>query len=181
MTHSLSPLNLEGWREVDSEIGVERQITKVYRALVKGVIDTNEIMIDKAIGIIRYPGVAKGLYVALPSGKPAMSKVRVLERNLEKDQTLVQVEIQSGRPHQIRIHLSLIGHPLLGDPLYVVGGQPECFDSELVEEGFAEDGGYQRPTKAVPGDCGYHLHAHEVTLSHPTTNEVIMTLVWVVL
>uniref|UniRef100_A0A803MEQ9 Pseudouridine synthase RsuA/RluA-like domain-containing protein n=1 Tax=Chenopodium quinoa TaxID=63459 RepID=A0A803MEQ9_CHEQI len=100
----------------------------------------DKVLINKPIGIIRYPGVAKGLYVALPSGKPALSKVRVLERDLEKDQSLVQVEIQSGRPHQIRIHLSLIGYPLLDDPLYVAGGQPECFDSELVEEDFAEDG-----------------------------------------
>ncbi|XP_021715830.1 RNA pseudouridine synthase 5-like isoform X2 [Chenopodium quinoa] len=164
---------VRGKREIDSENEVERRITKTYRALVKGIIDTNEVLINKPIGIIRYPGVAKGLYVALPSGKPALSKVRVLERDLEKDQSLVQVEIQSGRPHQIRIHLSLIGYPLLDDPLYVAGGQPECFDSELVEEDFAEDGGYQRPTKPVPGDCGYHLHAHEVILSHPTSNEVL--------
>ncbi|XP_056697252.1 RNA pseudouridine synthase 5 [Spinacia oleracea] len=165
--------SLVGSKMTDSEIGEERRITKIYRALVKGIIDTNEVLINKPIGIMRYPGVAKGLYVALPSGKPALSKVRVLERDMEKNQTLVQVQIQSGRPHQIRIHLSLIGYPLLGDPLYVAGGQPECFDSELVEEEFAEDGGYQRPTKPVPGDCGYHLHAHEVTLSHPTTNAVM--------
>ncbi|KAJ8427108.1 hypothetical protein Cgig2_029817 [Carnegiea gigantea] len=89
-----------------------------------------------------------------------------------------EVEIQSGRPHQIRIHLSFIGHPLLGDPLYVAGGQPSCFGSELVDESFAEDGGYQRPAKPVPGDCGYHLHAHEVTLSHPTTNEASSQKFW---
>ncbi|KAJ6317519.1 hypothetical protein OIU76_013124 [Salix suchowensis] len=64
----------------------------------------------------------KGLYVASASGKPALSKVEVLERDSQLNQTLVQVEIESGRPHQIRIHLSFIGHPLLGDPLYDVGG-----------------------------------------------------------
>ena len=37
--------------------------------------------------------------------------------------------------------------------------------------------GYQRPAKPVPGDCGYHLHAHEVTLSHPTTNEVSIAVI----
>ncbi|CAO2816459.1 unnamed protein product [Amaranthus hypochondriacus] len=163
---------VRGKSEMSSDVGVERKITKIYRALVEGIIDNNEVLIDKPIGVMRYPGVAKGLYVALSSGKPALSKVKVLARDVEKDRTLVQVEIQSGRPHQIRIHLSLIGYPLLGDPLYVAGGQPECVDSEPVED-FAEDGGYQRPTKPVPGDCGYHLHAHEVILSHPTTNEVI--------
>uniref|UniRef100_A0A7C9DP48 Pseudouridine synthase RsuA/RluA-like domain-containing protein n=1 Tax=Opuntia streptacantha TaxID=393608 RepID=A0A7C9DP48_OPUST len=166
-------LSVRGKRDMHSDLGVERRITKIYRALVKGIIDMNEVVIDQPIGTMRYPGVARGLYVALASGKPALSKVRVLERDVKKDQTLVQVEIQSGRPHQIRIHLSFIGHPLLGDPLYVAGGQPNCFGSELVDGSFAEDGGYQRPAKPVPGDCGYHLHAHEVTLSHPTTNEVI--------
>ncbi|XP_074276371.1 RNA pseudouridine synthase 5 isoform X8 [Silene latifolia] len=154
----------------------ERKITKIYRALVKGIINENEIEIDQPIGTMRYPGVSRGLYVALPSGKPALSKVGVVERDVQKDQTWVKVEIQSGRPHQIRIHLSYIGHPLLGDPLYVAGGQPQCSDMELVDESYAEDGGYQRPSKPVPGDIGYHLHAHEVILSHPTTNEVMKIL-----
>ncbi|KAH9605065.1 hypothetical protein KSS87_021442 [Heliosperma pusillum] len=149
----------------------ERKITKIYRALVKGIINRNEIEINQPIGTMRYPGVSRGLYVALPSGKPALSKVGVVERDVQNDQTLVKVEIQSGRPHQIRIHLSYIGHPLLGDPLYVAGGLPQCSGMEFVDEGYAEDGGYQRPLKPVPGDIGYHLHAHEVILSHPTTNE----------
>ncbi|GAB4854921.1 hypothetical protein Ancab_023510 [Ancistrocladus abbreviatus] len=160
-------------KDMNVELGMERRITKIYRALVSGMIDIDEIIIKQPIGMMRYPGVAKGLYVALPSGKPALSKVIVLERNVQKNQTLVQVEIQSGRPHQIRIHLSFIGHPLLGDPLYVTGGQPECFNSDLVDESFADDGGYTRPAQPVPGDCGYYLHAHQVVLPHPTRNEVI--------
>uniref|UniRef100_A0A0E0KCB8 Pseudouridine synthase RsuA/RluA-like domain-containing protein n=1 Tax=Oryza punctata TaxID=4537 RepID=A0A0E0KCB8_ORYPU len=54
-------------------------------------------------------------YRALVTGKPAMSKVCVLERLENHNQTLIQVEIHSGRPHQIRIHLSYIGHPLVDD------------------------------------------------------------------
>ncbi|KAF4389126.1 hypothetical protein F8388_026855 [Cannabis sativa] len=134
-------------------------------------LDTLCVNVSQPIGIVQYPGVAKGLYVASPSGKPALSKVEVLERDTDKNCTLVQVEIQSGRPHQIRIHLAFIGHPLLGDPLYVVGGGPQRSDSEYLDENFALDGGFLRPTKPVPGDCGYSLHAHKVTLSHPTTNE----------
>ncbi|KAJ6322932.1 hypothetical protein OIU77_012713 [Salix suchowensis] len=117
-----------------------RKISKIYRALVNGILKQDKIIIKQPIGTARYPGVAKGLYVASASGKPALSKVEVLERDSQLNQTLVQVEIESGRPHQIRIHLSFIGHPLLGDPLYDVGGQPMCFDSEHEDESFAEDG-----------------------------------------
>ncbi|GFP82831.1 rna pseudouridine synthase 5 [Phtheirospermum japonicum] len=157
----------------DTQPKVTRNITKVYRALASGVIIEDQVVIDQPIGLVKYPGVSKGLYVASPLGKPALSKVVVLERNLPSNSTLVQVEIQSGRPHQIRIHLSSIGHPLIGDPLYDIGGQPKCSDHESVDESFAQDGGYERPEKPVPGDCGYHLHAHRVVFSHPLTNEII--------
>ncbi|PRQ58856.1 putative 23S rRNA pseudouridine(1911/1915/1917) synthase [Rosa chinensis] len=150
-----------------------RKISKIYRALVTGILCEDEVIVKQPIGTVRYPGVAKGLYVASPTGKPALSKVEVLERDIQKNHTIVQVEIQSGRPHQIRIHLSFIGHPLLGDLLYVAGGQPKCLGSDFVDESFADDGGFKRPTKPVPGDCGYNLHAHQVVLSHPSSNEVI--------
>ncbi|KAK6137960.1 hypothetical protein DH2020_028297 [Rehmannia glutinosa] len=175
----------------DTQQKATRNITKLYRALASGVIIEDEVFIDQPIGLVKYPGVAKGLYVASPSGKPALSKVVVLERNLLSNSTLVQVEIQSGRPHQIRIHLSFIGHPLVGDPLYSTDGQPKFSDHESVDESFAQDGfyfheaamcrimilsfgfrGYERPEKPVPGDCGYHLHAHHVVFSHPLTNEI---------
>ncbi|XP_058110060.1 RNA pseudouridine synthase 5 isoform X3 [Magnolia sinica] len=168
----------------DVELGTTRRISKIYRALATGIIDEDEVVVKQAIGMMRYPGVANGLYVASSSGKPAFSKVRVLERDVQGNCTLVQVvssiyhmrsvslvEIQSGRPHQIRIHLSFLGHPLLGDPLYGIDGQPKVAESGCGDDSFAPDGGYQRPTKPVPGDCGYHLHAHHLVLSHPTKNE----------
>ncbi|CAH9055112.1 unnamed protein product [Cuscuta epithymum] len=160
-------------RHSNVEIMRARKIVKIYRALVSGIINEDEVVIEQPIGMIRYPGVAKGLYVASPSGKPALSNVRVLERRVENNCTLIEVEIQSGRPHQIRIHLSSIGHPLIGDPLYTDGGQPRCFDPDLLDETFAEDGGYQRPENPVPGDCGYNLHAHKLTLPHPITQELV--------
>uniref|UniRef100_A0A0E0KCB9 Pseudouridine synthase RsuA/RluA-like domain-containing protein n=1 Tax=Oryza punctata TaxID=4537 RepID=A0A0E0KCB9_ORYPU len=92
-----------------------RKILKFYRALVTGILENDEVMITQPIGLVRYPGVAEGLYAACSSGKPAMSKVCVLERLENHNQTLIQVEIHSGRPHQIRIHLSYIGHPLVDD------------------------------------------------------------------
>lgn len=66
-----------------------------------------------------------------------------------------------------------MGHPLLGDPLYASGGLPNCSDPELMDESFAKDGGYQKPENPVPGDCGYYLHAHQLVLVHPITNELI--------
>lgn len=99
---------VRGKRETSSEFAVERRITKMYRALVRGIIDVNEIVIDQPIGTMRYPGVAKGLYVALPSGKPALSKVGVLERDVEKDQTLVQSRYsQEGPTKYVYIFLLL--------------------------------------------------------------------------
>lgn len=163
-------------RGISLEGQAEKRITKIYRALASGILDTDEIIVNQPIGAVRYPGVAKGLYIASPTGKPALSKVSILERDTKRNQTLVQVEIQSGRPHQIRIHLSFIGHPLVDDPLYVTGGKPNCFGSELADESFALDGGYRRPLNPVPGDCGYHLHAHRVKLLHPTTNEELVII-----
>ncbi|XP_010524607.1 PREDICTED: RNA pseudouridine synthase 5 [Tarenaya hassleriana] len=161
---------------VDQELGTGRKILKIYRALADGVIEEDKVIVRQPIGIVQYPGVARGLYVASPTGRPAFSKVDVLERDRERNCTLVQVEIQSGRPHQIRIHLAYIGHPLVGDPLYIAGGQPKCFGSDVMDGTFAEDGGYERPTQAVPGDCGYHLHAHQVELSHLMTSNKILKI-----
>ncbi|WVZ56572.1 hypothetical protein U9M48_007079 [Paspalum notatum var. saurae] len=103
------------------EFGEERKISKFYRALVTGILDNDEVVVTQPIGLVHYPGVAEGLYAACSSGKPAMSKVCVLERLAHKNHTLVQVEIHSGRPHQIRIHLAYIGHPLMILSMVLVG------------------------------------------------------------
>jgi 23S rRNA pseudouridine1911/1915/1917 synthase len=68
--------------------------------------------------------------------------------------TLCSVEIMTGRPHQIRIHLASVGHPLLGDPVYGSGG------------GILEAPG-------LPGDAGYILHAHRMKFRHPALGREI--------
>ncbi|XBH85587.1 hypothetical protein VPH35_073467 [Triticum aestivum] len=73
-----------------TEVGKERKISKFYRALVTGILEHNEDVVTQPIGLVHYPGVAEGLYVACSSGKPAMSKVCVLERLVHQNQTLVQ-------------------------------------------------------------------------------------------
>jgi len=125
---------------------------KRYRALVQGD-PQSPVVIRERIGRAPYPGIGY-VHAVSPTGKEAESRVRLLERR-DGDGSLVEVEIPTGRPHQIRIHLAAIGHPLVGDPLYVAGGQP----------------GVPRPGEraALPGDCGYYLHALSVTFTHPGT------------
>ena len=119
---------------------------KVYRTLCTGHPDQAAFEITAPIGEIPYPPLGT-LHAASAGGRPSQSRVTVLERR--EGATLVDVEILTGRPHQIRIHLAFAGHPLVGDPLYGPGGTP------LPE------------TMAMPGDLGYLLHAHRLELAHP--------------
>lgn len=123
---------------------------KIYRALCMGRPSAEAFDIQAPIGEVPYPRLGL-LHAATDAGRPAFSRVTVLERRV--DATLVEVEIRTGRPHQIRIHLAWAGHPLVGDPLYGPGGLP-------------------RPeSQAVPGGLGYLLHAHRLELTHPRTGE----------
>ena len=135
-----------------------RTITKVYRALVQGLGIEKTLTVKQPIGKIPYPPTGE-LYAASPEGKRAVSECTVLQEDRSLDQTLLDVKIITGRPHQIRIHVAAVGHPLVGDPLYVAGGGP----APLVE-------GERAP---LPGDIGYHLHARLLEFNHPDTGELI--------
>jgi 23S rRNA pseudouridine1911/1915/1917 synthase len=127
---------------------------KIYRALVGPGDLPEQFSCDYPIGKLSHPSLGY-IYAACEPGKPAHSHVRVLERRT--DATVVEVTITTGRPHQIRIHLAAAGFPLLGDPLYEMGGIPKMSaDPEL---------------SPVPGDCGYFLHAHQLQFCHPRTGE----------
>ncbi|MBM0743099.1 RluA family pseudouridine synthase [Phormidium sp. CLA17] len=136
----------------------KRQIHKVYRALVGVGEMPDQFTITQPIGKIPHP-VLGYIYGAAPDGLSAHSQVQVLKR--QSNSTLLEVTILTGRPHQIRIHLATAGFPLLGDPLYVVGGIP------LLK---SINGDEQFP---VPGDCGYHLHAYHLRFIHPKTKDCI--------
>ena len=135
-----------------------RTITKVYRALVEGVGLEQAFVVRQPIGRIPYPPTGE-LYAASPKGKPAVSECKVLQEDRRLVQTLLDVKIITGRPHQIRIHVAAAGHPLVGDPLYVSGGGPAAIVAD------------QRPP--LPGDVGYHLHARLLEFVHPRTGESV--------
>ncbi|MDA0267608.1 MAG: RluA family pseudouridine synthase [Cyanobacteria bacterium] len=141
-------------REATERAETSPAFKKIYRALVAPGPIPDRFTLTTPIG--RLPHDTLGyVYGASPEGKPAYSQGHVLERRA--DSTLVEVAIATGRPHQIRIHMAAAGYPLVGDPLYGVGGIPLIFPAG------------QR--QSLPGDCGYHLHAYELYFCHPRTAE----------
>ena len=138
----------------------QRQIQKFYRALIAPSDLPQQFTITQPIGKVAHP-LLGDVYGAVSSastgGLFAQSECRVLNRDTHS--TLLEVKILTGRPHQIRIHVASIGYPLLGDPLYGVGGLPTLMPGCT--------------TMAVPGDCGYYLHAYRLILKHPITGQLL--------
>jgi 23S rRNA pseudouridine1911/1915/1917 synthase len=128
------------------------EVSRTYRALVARTPAWDTLRIDTPIGLVPHPRLGR-VHAASPAGKAAVSNVRVLARRAET--SVVEVHIETGRAHQIRIHLAAAGHVLVGDRLYTVGGVPS-------------------PTPALPGDDGYLLHAHRLALRHPATGRDLM-------
>ena len=124
------------------------RIAKRYRALCTGRPEAETFPVEVPIGPVPHPTLGT-VHAASPAGKPARSRVTVLERR--PDAALVAVDIDTGKPHQIRIHLAAAGHPLVGDPLYGTGGTP------------------LPGSTALPGDPGYLLHAERIGFPHPVT------------
>jgi 23S rRNA pseudouridine1911/1915/1917 synthase len=90
-----------------------RTVDKRYRALVVGVVESDDGVVSKPIG--RHPTDRKRMAV-VEFGREAETAYRVLERFASH--THLEVELRTGRTHQIRVHFSSIGHPVLGDPTY---------------------------------------------------------------
>lgn len=122
----------------------EHSITRKYRAIVHGVIKEDEGTVDAPIG--RHPTERKKMASGVKNGKRAVTHYRVLERF--QRYTYVECQLETGRTHQIRVHMASIHHPLLGDTVY-----GPAKDSHHLE--------------------GQTLHAMVLGLIHPVTGEYL--------
>lgn len=120
----------------------EHSITRKYHAIVHGRLKEDEGTIDKPIG--RHPIDRKKMSVHCTNGREAITHYRVLKRFQQF--TYIECQLETGRTHQIRVHMSSIGHPILGDQVY---GSAKC------------------PYKLQ----GQTLHAKVLGITHPTTGE----------
>ncbi len=98
----------------------DHTVTRRYRGIVKGYVKENSGRIEGAIG--RHPVDRKKMAINEKNGKPAVTHYRVLERFSKY--SYLEFELETGRTHQIRVHMASIGHPLLGDALYGSGKDP---------------------------------------------------------
>lgn len=127
----------------------EHKVSRIYHAIALGKID-EDIIIDLPIG--RHPIDRKKMAVTEKNAKNAVTHVKVLEHFPAV--TYVRCELETGRTHQIRVHLSHKNHPLLGDLVYGAEKHPQNVK-------FA---------KYTEGQC---LHAKELILTHPRTGETM--------
>jgi len=125
----------------------EHSIERRYHAICHGVIKADEGTVCKPIG--RHPVERKKMAVDERNGKSAITHYKVLERF--KDYTYVECKLETGRTHQIRVHMASIGHPLLGDEIYA--------------------GSRKSPFKTI----GQTLHAKILGFVHPKSNQYIET------
>jgi 23S rRNA pseudouridine1911/1915/1917 synthase len=118
-----------------------RQVERRYLALVRGVPDAPQAVIDAPIR--RAAGRPTRMAVGA-EGRPARTRYELLGRDPDGRVALLECQLETGRTHQIRVHLAAIGHPVVGDPAYGRGGR-----------------GPGRP----------FLHAHRLAFAHPRSGE----------
>ena len=121
-------------------------VSRIYHGFVTGILREDEGTIDQPVG--RHPQNRKKMAVVTRGGREAITHYRVLERYEPERVTLAQFRLETGRTHQIRVHMTHAGHPLLGDPVYGSGKNPYHLN-------------------------GQALHARTLGLVHPRTGEYL--------
>ena len=122
----------------------DRSLSRIYEAVVHGSFRDDAGTVDAPIG--RHPVDRKRMAVTQKNSRPAVTHWEVIERY--RGFTHVRCILETGRTHQIRVHMAHIGHPLLGDMVYGAG----------------------KPEKGLEGQC---LHARELKFRHPRTGEEV--------
>jgi 23S rRNA pseudouridine1911/1915/1917 synthase len=122
----------------------QRSVEKVYRAVVEGVVKKEEGTVEGDIG--RHPKERKRMAIVPKGGRYALSRYKVIRRL--SDSSYLEVYPSTGRTHQIRVHLSSIGHPVVGDAVYSKKRRKQV----------------DRPL----------LHAYRISFDHPQSNKRIM-------
>ncbi len=106
----------------------EHSITRKYTAIVTGVLKEDEGTIDAVIG--RHPTERKKMAAGVKNGKHAVTNYRVLQRFA--GHTLIECQLETGRTHQIRVHMASIGHPILGDTVYGSSRNPYHLEGQAL-------------------------------------------------
>jgi 23S rRNA pseudouridine1911/1915/1917 synthase len=127
----------------------EHSINRVYHAICYGIIKEDEGTVETLIG--RSSTDRKKMAVVPSGGKEAITHYRVLKRFENDNMTYIECKLETGRTHQIRVHMAHLGHPLLGDEVY---------------------GGNRKSKFKLQGQC---LHAKILGFVHPRTNEYVET------
>lgn len=122
----------------------DRSLSRVYEAVARGEFREEAGTVDAPIG--RHPTERKRMAVTERGSRPAVTHWEVLARY--RGWTHIRCRLETGRTHQIRVHMAYIGHPLLGDMVY----------------------GAKKPERGLEGQC---LHARELNFLHPRTGEAI--------
>lgn len=124
----------------------EHSVNRIYVGLVYGRLANDEGTVEGPIG--RNPSDRKKMAINYKNGKPAITHYKVLERFNEY--TFVKFKLETGRTHQIRVHMASIGHSLVGDDIY--SNNKKC------------------KFKHLEGQC---LHARTIGFIHPTLNQYV--------
>lgn len=137
----------------------DHSITRRYRAIVHGVIDSDHGTVDAPVG--RDPKDRKRMAVNEISGKHAVTHYEVLHRY--KEYTYIECRLETGRTHQIRVHMASIGHPLLGDEVYCKRKTPYHLEGQTLHAmtiGFIHPstGAYLEVTAPLPEYFEHLLH-----------------------